>query len=156
MNNKVVDLPLRDIHLPDSISWWPLAPGWLLILAAILACSIIAVIFIRKFRKPTLKKSAIKALDLIENTFQQNQDPKLCISELSRFLRRVVISKNSLKHAGVTGQAWLQLLDKPLKEPEFSQGIGKILLTGPYQPNVERESVLQLINLCRKWVNFYD
>ncbi len=22
------ELPLRDLHLPDAVGWWPLAPGW--------------------------------------------------------------------------------------------------------------------------------
>ena len=26
-------IPLRDLHLPDAISWWPLAPGWWLAIA---------------------------------------------------------------------------------------------------------------------------
>ena len=25
-------IPLRDLHLPDAISWWPLAPGWWIVL----------------------------------------------------------------------------------------------------------------------------
>ena len=30
-------LPLRDLHLPDAIGWWPLAPGWWVILAIVAA-----------------------------------------------------------------------------------------------------------------------
>ena len=28
-------LPLRDLHLPDAIGWWPLAPGWWGVIAAL-------------------------------------------------------------------------------------------------------------------------
>ena len=38
MNENAI--PLRDLHLPDAIGWWPLAPGWwgvLVILAVGLA-----------------------------------------------------------------------------------------------------------------------
>ena len=28
-------LPLRDLHLPETIGWWPLAPGWWFAIAAL-------------------------------------------------------------------------------------------------------------------------
>ena len=29
-------IPLRGLHFPEPISWWPLAPGWWLLLAIFL------------------------------------------------------------------------------------------------------------------------
>lgn len=150
----MIELPLRDIHLPDPISWWPLAPGWWMVLGGILLLCFIVAMILRKIFKPTLKKQASRVLDRIEQTFHETENATGCLSELSVFLRRVVLSRNDpLKSAGLTGKAWLELLDEPLKEPEFSQGVGQILLKGPYQSKVEKEDVSQLIQLCRKWVN---
>ena len=28
-------LPLRDLHLPEPVGWWPLAPGWWVILVIV-------------------------------------------------------------------------------------------------------------------------
>ncbi|MBV1912177.1 MAG: DUF4381 domain-containing protein, partial [Cycloclasticus sp.] len=33
------ELPLRDIHLPDAITWWPPAIGWWLLLAVIIVAA---------------------------------------------------------------------------------------------------------------------
>ena len=30
-------LPLRDLHLPDAIGWWPPAPGWWVVIALLAA-----------------------------------------------------------------------------------------------------------------------
>lgn len=108
---------------------------------------------IRYSQRPTLKKHASQELTAIEQDFKDTQDASRCLSELSIFLRRVILSQNlPTNAAGLTGTAWLNLLDSSLEEPEFSQGAGKILLTGPYQPNVEKGAVIQLIQLCHKWV----
>jgi len=53
---------LRGIHLPEAVSWWPLAPGWWL-LCAILLISIFSLIrigityyFNRSYRRQALEK----------------------------------------------------------------------------------------------------
>ncbi|MEM8682735.1 MAG: DUF4381 domain-containing protein [Pseudomonadota bacterium] len=42
------EIPIRDLHLPPEISWWPLAPGWWVILAIV---AIVLVLSVRAFLK---------------------------------------------------------------------------------------------------------
>ena len=150
---SLMDLPLRDIHVPDPVSWWPMALGWWLLIGAFILLAAAAAVALRKLLKPSLKKEASKELDDIERRFIENEDASQCLSELSTFLRRARLSqKDSLKSAGVTGEAWLALLDESLGRQEFSQGAGRLLLAGPYLPQVEKEDVAGLIKLCREWV----
>lgn len=59
---------LQDIHLPENIHGWPIAPGWWILLASII---IIAIFFYKKIsskRKQTLvKRQAIKQLTELDN-----------------------------------------------------------------------------------------
>ena len=149
----MTELPIREIHLPDPISWWPLAFGWWLVLAASILFLILGAMIIRKLLKATLRKEAFKALDLIEKSYKESDNGGQCLVEISALLRRVVLSRrDSFKSGGITGRAWLEFLDQSLKEPEFSQGAGQILLSGPYQRDVNSEEVSKLLQLCRKWV----
>ena len=43
-------LPLRDIHLPDPVSWWPLAPGWLALIMLLVIVVLLTTYFIRRYR----------------------------------------------------------------------------------------------------------
>lgn len=148
-----MDLPLRDIHLPEAISWWPLAIGWWLVIAAFMIVVLGGSFLLWRALRPTLRKEASLVLDEIENAFQVNEDAHVCLSELSKFLRRAAISqKDRLKIGGLTGEPWLHILDRQMGKPEFSQGPGRILLTGPYCPQADKEQVFEVIQLCRKWV----
>lgn len=148
------ELPLRDIHLPGMASWWPPAIGWWLLILLILIVIFAGVAIFKLCLKTTLKKEACKTLGQIAKVFQDDEDPARCISDLSKFLRRVLLSqKGAVKVAGVTGEAWLVLLDQPLKSKEFSEGVGRILLTGPYAPRVPPNDVAKLLQLCDRWVH---
>jgi len=155
MNNEKIDLPLRDIHLPESVSSMP----WVLYLTIFIvavAFLILAFFAIRKLTRwilrPTLKKQAKAILQDIEENFQNTENAAKCMADLSAFLRRLALSKSE-NNAGLTGAAWLQLLDKPLNSNEFSQGVGKLLLTSPYQRNVDKFQVSELLKLTSRWVN---
>lgn len=148
-----MELPLRDIHLSDPISWWPIAFGWWIAFGVVAMAIFLIVFFLRKYLKPTTKKEAVMALDQIEKSFIDNGDGKQCLCALSNLLRRVSVKVHSAEYAGLTGDAWLQVLDKSLKEPLFSQGAGRILIHAPYQPHVDIKEASEMIKLCRNWVN---
>ncbi len=44
-------LPLRDIHLPGSIGWWPPAPGWWLLAGLLLAALVFAALITTGIRQ---------------------------------------------------------------------------------------------------------
>lgn len=152
-NAAPIDLPLRDIHLPDPVSWWPLAIGWWILLGTILVAIGLIVFYIRKYFQPTLKKKAALTLNSIQKNFQEGKNAAQSLAELSAFLRKATLSQNPHANmAGIIGQEWLEVLDRSLDKPEFSQGVGRILLKGPYQPQASQEEVAALIELCRKWI----
>ncbi len=154
MNASTPELPFRDIHLPNAISWWPLAPGWWILMSLVIVFLTLTFIVVRYYFKSSLKKDASKELHVIVQKFQRTQDATGCVAEISILLRRVVLSqKHSLPTAGITGSAWLKLLDQTLGSSEFSQGPGQILVVGPYQRLVEENDIDQLIKLCHKWVD---
>lgn len=155
MNAPLPDLPLRDIHLPESISWWPLSAGWWILFTLILAIFIAVLSLWRSYLKSSLKKEASKELSRIEKRFRETQEAALCLSDLSVLLRRIILSRHHrIKTAGITGIAWLKLLDKHFGSKEFSEGPGQLLLTGPYRlVDPEKSDVDRLIKLCRKGVN---
>lgn len=54
---------LRDIHLPEPISWWPLAPGWwLLIISGGLLLAWLIRFFYRRYSARLYRRQALKKL----------------------------------------------------------------------------------------------
>jgi cbb3-type cytochrome oxidase subunit 3 len=146
-------LPLRDIHLPEAISWWPPALGWWWL--AILIPLLLALMFwlYKRITRKTAIKAAKKLLLHIKQDSERDNREKL--KALSALLRRVAISKVGRNEcAGLTGEQWLEFLDRSVKGSPFTQGIGKLLVTAPYQKNPPTDSdISQLTVLCENWLN---
>ena len=53
---------LRDIHLPPPVSWWPLAPGWWLLLGTLLLLTAIAFWLWRRRRRSNWRREALREL----------------------------------------------------------------------------------------------
>lgn len=143
-------LPLRDIHLPLAIGWWPPAPGWwlLMVLAAMLAGGLIWLV--RRRRQPTPVKLALRELDDLRLDTNLPADEKL--RRLGMLLRRINLSLYPREQvAGLAGEDWLRWLDQALGSPRFSEGVGRLLADAPYraQPRADIEA---LLILCRDWV----
>ena len=148
-------LPLRDIHLPEAVSWWPPAPGWWIVLAALVLLGVSIYLYTRFRKRGQLKRDALNELALIRDRFHQNHNVLLLVKALSTLIRRASISFYPRRDtASLTGTAWLQHLDDTSETDAFEKGSGRVLATAPYLPHNGRIDFDgdELIALCEQWI----
>ncbi len=154
---KQQSLNLRDIQLPEPISWWPIAHGWWLLLALTVIIIIALYASIKIYRARQLKRDIGVELVKIKQQFLQSNNKTQLVKALSVLLRRASISyypKTNI--AGLTGEDWLQWLDSRNHKAgvQFQSNTGKILLSAPYLPqhaDLDYDANA-LINLCENWL----
>jgi hypothetical protein len=146
------ELPLRDIHLPEPISWWPFAYGWWIVLALLAAGLVIAWL---RYRHHYRERAAIRGLQSVAQALADGTAPVVCTQRISMILRRFAMSIDESKRvAGLTGEAWLNFLDSRWQRDEFLAGVGRVLIFGPYAPpgRVSASDASALNALCLDWV----
>jgi len=150
---------LMDIYQPDSVSWWPLAPGWWLLL--LLSLAVVTIVARYRYQKTALRRASLYELGQIEEGYKQKQSLNQLAMTLNLLLRRILLSKTLLNfEPGLYGRQWLEYLDSHWERQEFSQGAGQNLLILPYQnyPKYARPSdednllAKELIDLTRSWI----
>ena len=144
---------LRDIHLPDAISWWPPAVGWWVLLAL----TIVAFIFISKlYRRITytpLNKVVDNTFKNIIAEYKKNNNESDFIIKTSQFLRQTAMSYSGRNNvAQVTGEQWIQTLNNLTEENYFNEKIKKTLINAPYQKDINIDAE-QLINTIQNWLD---
>jgi hypothetical protein len=142
-------IPLRDLHLPEAIGWWPLAPGWWVLLAVVLL-GILLVLHKAwaRWRADAARRIALKELARLESSWRAAPNPVLLATRLSELLRRAMLAYAPRKDvAGLTGQAWLAWLDRGMDERLFTEGPGQALQELPYRRADERVSELDVDGL---------
>ncbi len=167
MNQQTLNL--HDIHLPEPVSWWPIAPGWWLLAGGLLVIFILIFIARKIYRGKQLKRDISTELETIKQQFQQTQNESQLAKSLSILLRRANITYYSRKNfngesvAGLTGEDWLAWLDKTHSRPDsaltaknikFQSELGRILITAPYMADETRldYDAQTLIQLCESWL----
>ncbi len=152
-------LNLKDIHLPEPVSWWPPAPGWWMLIAGLLFITIIF-FMARKFYLSRQLKRDIKAeLEYIKQHYKKTQNASTLAKSLSILLRRASISYYTAKNiAGLTGNNWLIWLDKTnanTSGEKFQSDTGQVLLSAPYMSDNTRldYDAQTLIDLCESWLH---
>jgi hypothetical protein len=147
-------LILRDIHLPEAISWWPLAPGWWILLALLLSLFFILLWTLIKKDSPKHQQSLNMLVEQELEKLQQLETDQQFIEELSAFIKRIAISRYGKKVSGYTGEKWLHFLDSRIPDntgKPFSEGAGRALLDLPYQPSPQLDRAA-LIAIIKNWI----
>jgi len=145
---------LADIHLPDPVSVWPLAPGWWLLLALLLALGVGVALWRRRQRRYAFRAQALRELDAIYTRLAEHQQPATYLQELNRLLKRLAFtSYGQAFDPSLKGLAWLAWLDSscPKLPGRFTDAGANLLVAGLYQAAPEGD-IAGLQALARAWV----
>jgi len=116
---------MHDIVIPDPVSWWPLAPGWWVVLFILAIGGLwLAATAYRRWKQQAHRRAALRELE--------HTPP----NELSALLKRVCLAEFPRDRiASLSGQAWLEFLDQTGGTDLFTQGDGRGLLDLSYNPH---------------------
>lgn len=128
---------LKDIHMPADPLWWPPAPGWWLLAAAIVVGCVLGIRQVaRYYRRRRPIKRARRLYHALHARLQEGEiAPQAYVHESNELLKRLLIHGLGLSAARpATDDAWLRILDEQYGGAEFSAGPGQILGNERFRP----------------------
>ena len=141
---------LRDIRLPDPVSWWPLAPGWwgvaALVLVAIFLVSAWSVL-----RRRSVRYAALKELELLRQTETPANFSALA-TDVSALLRRVAICLKGQSVGVLSDRDWADYLSDG--KNGMPQQTADQLAQAPYAPSRPASDADKnaLVDAAEKWI----
>jgi hypothetical protein len=148
------EIPIRDLHLPDAIGWWPLAPGWWLVIVLI-GAGLVWLLrkWIRTFAQGAARRHALRQLQAYSKEYVEHGNAVLFGTQLSELVRRTMLAYAPRGEvAGLTGEQWLAWLDRDLDRSHFLAGDGRPLIEWPYRDpdsRFDRSDVAALVDAVR-------
>jgi hypothetical protein len=150
-------LNLVDIAGLDTLSIWPLAPGWWILIATffILMGSMLFFYVKKKSLMNTPRYRILQELNALEKNLPSKTAKEASI-EVSALIRRLALQLYSRSDcASLQGLEWIQWLNqKDAKKFDWS-GISNVLLELPFQENrnaVDLSQVQAAIRAAKGWV----
>lgn len=125
MNDTATSLQnLNDIVMPTPVSWWPLAPGWYVVAALIMA--VLLVLGMRRWkrwRQNRYRGQALRELARMRQGMERDD-----LQGLPELLKRAALSawpRNTV--AALVGPDWHRFLDDSAGIDRFCSGMGQVL-----------------------------
>ena len=137
---------LRSVRTPD-VPVWP-APGWWLLIAAVLVGIALAFVLYRRHRSRLWQRQARAELHRIRASMPTSR-PGETLAECSKLARRIMLASRCRQDvASLHGRSWLDALDELCQQPLFAGGFGSLLESAPYErePNVNHKDLDALLD----------
>jgi hypothetical protein len=144
---------LRDIHTPGIIETWPPAPGWWM-LATLGTLMVIAGLtwLYRYWRANRYRREAMSELDRLLANWHKNEDVLAYLQALQKLLKRAALTSFPREEvASLTGEAWVQFLDRTTGSHNFSIGEAEVLIDGTYRPDISVD-IETLHRIAKSWI----
>lgn len=150
MNPESIAELLEPLREPGAISWWPLAPGWWILLALLcIAVAICAYLLRRRYqRRAPLREASQRLISLRDDEGLSSADKAARLGQLQRQLAIAVSGRSN--SAPLTGAAWADYLNAlgHSNQRLFTAEMADLA----YRPVVEEHDCLAAMEATNVWL----
>jgi len=146
---SITDL-LEPLRTPESVSWWPPAPGWWIL--AILIVALLAFALHRLLRYHRRGAPLREARRTLDELARRDDDLTDRVATLARLQRQVAIRLAGRSAcAGLTGSAWADFLNSlsPGDTAHFDGHLAEL----PYRPVIDGADWQDALEATRAWLD---
>lgn len=141
---------LRDIHLPEAVSWWPPAPAWWILLVLILlGLASLLYLALRTWKRRAYRRVARRELEANFREWQLGGSDRGFIEKLNSILKRTALRSFPVRDvASLSGRSWCAFLDAQLAKPATPEFAESALATDYYAPQEPQHDKLEQLQQC--------
>lgn len=153
---------LNDIVLPATVSWWPLAPGWYVLIGILLiALAWLGYRSIQCWVNNRYRRAALRELQILEERINHPEERDAGLRQIPVLLKRTALSVYPRRQvASLSGKDWFQFLDSTEKNPSFTATTTNTLNTVSYSTGglraVDSQATHALISASRSWLKHHQ
>lgn len=129
---------LHDIALPPAVPWWPLAPGWYVVLVLVL---VLVYRSLKRWRANAYRRVALRELTSARDA--------PTIAEILRRTALAVAPREVI--AGTTASVWPDWLSAHAAVP-MTATVREVLAGGIYNPRTQESAVAPLREYAERWI----
>lgn len=144
---------MKDVRLPEPVSWWPLALGWWIVAALVLLSLGAAAYFLwRRYRQNRYRQVAMAELNTYYQQWESESNDQLYLRSANSLLKRVtrIFSPNSVAQFS---DEWVDTLDQ-FNQTEFSAESRYALAHQCYQAHIDAD-IDSLHSELRHWLKHH-
>lgn len=145
---------LHDIAEPVTVSAWPLAWGWWLVISLVLFICVIAIVVIAKrIQFNQIRQQTIKTLRSL------NEQEQLNIENANALIKRMFIGYGQRTHvSALHGEKWVAYLKQSLKSSKHDQAwVDELsMFADTHYKQAEQPQAKQIEKLSLLWLNAVD
>ncbi|MBN3561607.1 DUF4381 domain-containing protein [Aliamphritea spongicola] len=145
---------LRDISLPEAVSWWPLAPGWWLAAGTVVTLLTGALVYLY-FHRRSLRYIALQELTLLRQQAGDMHSVELA-TRLSVLLHRVAVAGGNRASGKLSNAQWSEYLSQG--KGGMAPDIAEFIASAPYREqvhfpaNTEMPEHSSLLDKSEHWI----
>ena len=145
---------LRDVHPPAEPPWWPLAPGWWIVLVIVLVLLAIAIRrALPRWQRWRIRRRLLADLEAIVRRHRAGALETATAADVSQLLRRAALERYpQLAAAGLVGDDWIAFLAARDRERGRFESLRDALTAAPYSPPGTKVDAAALLTAARGWL----